>query len=472
MVSNLPKLSRWRPFLKINTWWEIARYGLIGVGLILAITIAYFAFFTLIYWFSALLLSEVNRYVVVFLAVVITLLLLHPLKEWTQSLIDHFFFVETIGFKEKIDTICQLLTRIDNRVKLKQLLAEQIPAQLQVYAVSLHADPQPDIPVGLTLPLSMGLRPLGYLTISPRRSGLLFGYYELLALQQLQNQVSLVLSGIQLTEARQTAEKTDQLKISLLTNVSHELWTPLNAVINATGLVADGALGEINSSQAEFLNQAVQGSEYLMKLLNDILDITKIETGQLTLQPETVEINQIIEDALPMLQGMLQQKSIQIKTQLDPLGPATLADRMRVRQILLNLLSNAIRFTKEGEIWVRTRSDGEKIYISVADTGMGIAPEKLPLIFEDYQQISSPLETAVYRRRHQGTGLGLSIVRALVELHGGRISVESQPGRGSTFTFTLPIVSGPLQPPAANGQRQITKAPAYGHTSGKNRNTP
>ncbi len=431
---------QWLPFLKIKTGWEIGRLALMGWGFVLAAIFTYLTIFSLIHWFSALLLQEVNRSVAVFATTVTTLLFLRPFYDWSQKIVDRLFFPEMVNLKDKIDLLCRELTKIDNRAALKQFLGEKIPPQLRVNEVFLRQEPQPETDKGLILPLEMGTRFLGFLTIGPKRSGRSFGFTERSALRQLQEQISLVLSGIQLAEAREAAEKADQLKLNFLANVSHELRTPLNTLINSTGLVADGALGEINEAQAEFLNRAVQGSEHLMKLLDDILDITKIETGQLTLQPEVINLKEVIEEALPLARGMLQQKPIQLTVEFEDNLPLLRADRLRIRQILLNLLSNAIKFTQEGSIWVRAWLESDLIFVSVEDTGIGIPPEGLPLIFEDYQQFAGQHQQQLQfeRRRYLGTGLGLSITRALVELHEGQIWAESEMGRGSVFTFSLP----------------------------------
>jgi signal transduction histidine kinase len=205
----------------------------------------------------------------------------------------------------------------------------------------------------------------------------------------------------------------------------------------------------------------------LLKLLNDIFDITKIETGQLTLQPELINLSDVIEETLPMVKSMLQQKPIDLNVELAANLPPFMADRLRLRQILLNLLSNAIKFTQEGVIRVGAWLDGNIILVSVADTGIGIAPENLPLMFEDYQQLSGQPQRLFRfgRRRHLGTGLGLSITKALVELHGGRIWVESELGRGTTFSFTLPlspakVVNGRRL--MANGRQKVEPARVYG----------
>lgn len=462
MGRNYSKL----PFLKISAGWEAARLGLIGIGFTLAAISTYLTTFSLIYWFSGLLLQEVNRSLAVFSTTLITLFLLSFLYEWSQRGVDRLFFPDTAHFKEKIETICHQLAEIASREKLRQFLNEEIPARLMVEGVYLHAEAQPETASGLTLPLEMGTRSLGFLTIGPKRSGRSFGQTEQVALKQLQEQISLVLSSIQLAEAREAAEKTDQLKINFLTNISHELRTPLNTVINSTGLVADGALGEINEAQAEYLNRAVQGSEHLLKLLNDIFDITKIETGQLTLQPELINLDDVIEETLPMVKGMLQQKPVDLSVELAANLPPFMADRLRLRQILLNLLSNAIRFTQAGAIQVRAWLDDNNILVSVGDTGIGIAPESLPLVFEDYRQLSGQPQRQFHfeRRRHLGTGLGLSITKALVELHGGRIWVESELGRGTTFSFMLPLSPAKItngRKLMARGRQKVEPAKVY-----------
>lgn len=444
MTSNLPPQDRrWVPFLEISTGWETGRLALTWFGFALATVFTYLTVFSLIYWFSALLLQEVNRNVAVFATALTTLLLLRQLYDWLQKIVDRLFFPDMVHFREKIELICHKLTGIDNRAALKQFLSETVPAELRVKRVSLSQEPQLKTGKGFILRLEMGARFLGFLTIGPRQSGHAFGYTERQALRQLQEQISLVLSGIQLAEAREAAEKTDQLKLNFLTNVSHELRTPLNTIINSTGLVADGALGEINEAQAEFLNQAVQGSEHLLELLNDILDITKIETGQLTLQPEVVNLREVVEEVLPMARSMLQQKPIEVKVELEDKLPLLMADRLRIRQVLLNLLSNAIKFTPQGAVKVRAWQAGDLTYVSVEDTGIGIPRQSLPLIFEDYQQLVGQQyeQLRFERRRHLGTGLGLSITKSIVELHGGQIWVESELERGTTFTFTLPSMA-------------------------------
>jgi len=429
------------PLLRFEAWWEVIRAGLTWFVLALIMALVYITFSIFIGGFSTLLFETGKHGTTVFFSTLLTLLLLHPLKSETQRIVDNLFFPDTANFKFEVDSACQTLTNTNSRRELRQFLTHRLPEQLQVASIALHNQPPPEMPNTLTLPLEMGRRALGYLTIGPKRSGRSFSHQERTALKQLQEQVSLVLSAIQLAQAREEAEKVAQLKSDFLTNISHELRTPLNVVINSTGLVADGALGPIDSEQATYLHRAVQGSEYLMSLLNDVLDITKIESGQLTLRLAETDLRAVVEDALSIVRGMLQNKPVELRVEITDGLPPVIADRVRVRQVLLNLLSNAVKFTKEGYILIKIWHNPRAAYISVEDSGIGIAKENLPLIFEDYQQISINHHTGLQfeRRRHLGTGLGMPITKALVELHGGEIWVESEPDRGSTFTFTLPL---------------------------------
>ncbi len=454
MLHNSAKKYRAAlPFVWFGTWWEVVRTGLIGFGFAAAILLTYVFFFIFIDWFGSLLFEGSSYSATVFLAVLFTLFLLPPLKQEVQQIVDNLFFPDTARFKNKIDWACRALTEFSSREELRRFLENLLPEQVGVEFIKLQGDGyQPELAGDATLPLSLGGRTFGYLLVGPKSSGRAFSLDEKTALNQLQEQVSLVLSGLHLAQAREEAEKIAQLKSDFLTNISHELRTPLNTVINSTGLVADGALGEIAPEQADFLHRAVQGSEYLLYLLNEILDITKLESGQLTLRLAPVDIKDIIEDGVIMVRGMLQGKPVQLKMAIAENVSSVMADRVRIRQVLLNLLSNAVKFTKKGHILVAAWQELDAVYISVKDTGIGIAQENLPLVFEDYQQVSLKYHKDLKfdRRRHLGTGLGMPIARALVELHGGQIWVESELGRGSTFTFTLPLQQ---KTPSTNGTK-------------------
>jgi signal transduction histidine kinase len=442
MAQTILKIPQMSQYLKTKAAWEIARTGLIWVSTGVAGGAALIVLLATIRGLWLLLFGQVSSRFVIVLSTLIIMLLLSACRRWMQSLVDFLFFPDTAGFLEKVDQACHILPEITTRSELRRLL-EDLPVQWQVRNISLHDDLILEARDSLTLPLKMGTRSLGYLTVGPKHSARTFSDEERAALEQFQEQISLVLSGIQLAEAQEAARKTEQLKINFLTNISHQLTTPLNTVINSTGLVADSALGPANEEQQEYLNRAVNGSEYLMRLLNEILDITKIETGQLTLRLEEIDLREVIDDALTIVRAILQNKPVELKVEVADNLPTVKADRIRVRQILLNLLSNAEKFTPHGVIWLRAWPQDDQILISVQDTGIGIARENLPLIFEDYHQVQSRATTGMManRRRHLGTGLGMPVTRALVELHGGRIDVESELGEGTTFIFTLPLFS-------------------------------
>ncbi len=436
-------------FFKFEAEWEVIRAGVILLCFLLLIFIVFLAIFNLTGWFETLFFDSTSHESLIFLSTVITLFTLRPLQSGTQSIVDTLFFPDTANLKDNIAAATRTLTEINTRQELQDFLIQVLPNRLHVNGIFFHEQPQSVLQHALTLPLNMGQRSMGYLTIGPKKSGRSFSFEERGWFRQLQDQVSLVLSGLELAEARKDAEKAAQLKIHFLTNISHELRTPLNSVINSTGLVADGILGEIDPEPADFLNRAVSGSEYLLHLLDDILDITKIESGELTLKLGEVDFITILNDTLSIVRSTLQNKNVELKFDIADNLPMLMVDRTRIRQVLLNLLSNAVKFTTEGFIWVRAWEKQGTVFIGVEDTGIGIAPENLSLIFEDYQQVSpnQHQDLRIKQRRHAGTGLGMPITKALVELHGGHIWVESEQGKGSIFTFTLP----PLKQDTNNG---------------------
>ena len=435
VLRNRPDFPR----LEIKRRWQAVRSCLILAVLSLATPLTFLAILTTLDWLR--LFFGGGDVPAMILSTLATLFVFPYLRRWSKHLVDFLFFPDTAGFKEEVDAACQALIEIDDRISLKDFLTYQLPSKLCIDNVVLSEGNEP-IPLNsLKLPLEMSGRFLGTLWVGQKCSGRSFADEELSALKQLQEQVSLVLSVIQLKEAREIAEQTDRLKSNFLSNISHELRTPLNSVINLTGLVADGSLGPISREQAKFLQQAVKGSEYLMNLLDDILDMTKIETGQLTLRFEWIELPEIIEEAVTIARSMLKNKQVRLEAEIVTELPAIIADRLRLRQILLNLLSNASKFTQEGYILVKAWLEQETVFVSVEDTGIGIAKEDLPLIFQDYRQFLqlNKADKLFTRRRHLGTGLGMSITQALVELHGGQIKVKSEVRQGSTFIFTLPI---------------------------------
>ncbi len=440
--SNLTENYRLPAWPVAAKRWQGIRLGLIWGGWGLALCLAFLAILTGLDWLWLLLAGQLRSIASLVGATLLTLLLASPLYRWSHTLIDLFFFPDTTRLKEESDRACQTLIHINTRADLENFLITKLPVRLQVEFITMQEKGGHDSSPGVRLPLEMGERFLGTLAIGPKCSGRSFDTDEMAALERLGEQVALVLSVLQLQEARETAERVDRLKNNFLTNISHELRTPLNAVINSTGLVADEMLGPLDETQTIYLRRAVDGSEHLMKLLDEILDITRLEAGELRLQLERFDIGEIIEAVVPMVQAVLADKPVQFEIDLPDDLPHIVADRLRVRQILLNLLSNAIKFTNDGSISIRARFKKDKVFVSVEDTGVGIAPDDLSLIFEDYKQIlrRGNVDKLMSRRRHLGTGLGMPIAKALVELHGGQITVHSEVNAGSIFTFSLPAV--------------------------------
>jgi len=239
---------------------------------------------------------------------------------------------------------------------------------------------------------------------------------------------------------REIADKSRQLeaasqhKSEFLANMSHELRTPLNAIIGFSEVLAQGMFGEINEKQTEYLHDILESGRHLLSLINDILDLSKIEAGRMELELTEFDLPQAIQNALTLVRERALRRGIALHHLIDNRVADVRADERKVKQVLLNLLSNAIKFTPEGgRIEVRAaRADG-MVEVSVTDTGVGIAPEDQETVFEEFRQVGTADKKA------EGTGLGLALSRKFVELHGGRIWVTSQVGVGSTFTFTLPV---------------------------------
>jgi signal transduction histidine kinase len=229
-------------------------------------------------------------------------------------------------------------------------------------------------------------------------------------------------------------ETASRHKSEFLANMSHELRTPLNAIIGFSQVLRERFFGELNEKQEEYVGDILSSSEHLLALINDILDLSKVEAGQVELEIAQFSLREALERGVVMVKERATRNGVEVSLALDPSIGVVEGDERRIRQVLFNLLSNAVKFTPAGgSVQVRSaRLDGD-VRVSVADTGPGIAPEDHERIFEEFQQ------TAVGARQREGTGLGLALSKRLVELHGGRIWVESAPGEGSTFTFTLPV---------------------------------
>jgi len=295
------------------------------------------------------------------------------------------------------------------------------------------------------VPLTSGYRVSGMISLQNLEREHAFSETDVRLLETLASSMSVALENASLfdetqrlfleaKEARTAAEQADQAKSAFLSSMSHELRTPLNAIINFVEMVARGMIGPVNQEQVELLDQALYSSKHLLNLINDVLDISKIQAGQLTLFIEDeVSVQVIIETTLSIVGGLLQEKNLQLIRDIDPHLPMISCDRRRLRQVLLNLISNAIKFTDKGTITVSVKNQGQDLLFAVIDTGLGIPPDKQDLIFEPF------IQTENGERQLQGTGLGLPISRSLIRAHGGKLWVESEGGEGSAFFFTLPV---------------------------------
>jgi PAS domain S-box-containing protein len=241
----------------------------------------------------------------------------------------------------------------------------------------------------------------------------------------------------QLEARNRDVEKANRLKSEFLASMSHELRTPLHTIIGFSELLSEELEGPLSPKQKRFVGHILQDSRHLLELINDILDLSKIESGRLELQIGSFEFPACVDEVLGGIQPQAAAKQIRIENR-NTFRETLCADRLRVKEILYNLLSNAVKFTPEGGfVWVESAVHDEFLQVTVGDTGIGIVPEEQELVFEKFYQVGSTTKGT-----REGTGLGLAITRKLVELHGGRVSLHSKPGEGTRFTFTLPL-SGP-----------------------------
>ncbi|MFZ2987934.1 sensor histidine kinase [Ideonella sp.] len=254
------------------------------------------------------------------------------------------------------------------------------------------------------------------------------------------------LQGLYRNMSSTIAEKTRDLEMAnrhkseFLTNMSHELRTPLNAVIGFSDVLREELFGSLNPKQLEYTNDIHAAGEHLLALINDVLDLSKIEAGQMNLDLDWVEVPALLEAAAAMMRERCMRQSLTLKLDLAPELDHWTLDARRFKQVLLNLLSNAVKFTPAGgEVRLSAGlSDSEGLWVEVSDTGVGIASEHQALVFEEFRQVGDDI-----LRKAEGTGLGLPLVRRLVRLHGGEVSLRSVVGRGSTFHFNLPPAEAP-----------------------------
>ena len=239
---------------------------------------------------------------------------------------------------------------------------------------------------------------------------------------------------LEIEDKSRQLEAASQHKSEFLANMSHELRTPLNAIIGFSDVLLEETFGELKDKQQQYIGIILESGRHLLSLINDILDLSKIEAGRMELEPADFDLPGAIDNALTLVRERAGRRGITLGRAIDEHVGMIRADERKVKQVLLNLLSNALKFTPEGgRIDVRTAVRERLVEVSVADTGVGIAPEDQEAVFEEFRQVGTA------DKKVEGTGLGLALSRKFIELHGGRISVKSLVGAGSTFTFTIPV---------------------------------
>ena len=292
----------------------------------------------------------------------------------------------------------------------------------------------------LAMPLLFEAQTLGVLTVWRREAGE-FGPEVTSLLQTFASQCVLAIRNARLF--RELEHKSRQLEVAsqhkseFLANMSHELRTPLNAIIGFSEVLSERMFGELNEKQDEYLKDIHASGQHLLSLINDILDLSKIEAGRMELEVTHFDLPMAIENALTLVRERAGRRNITLQMSVDGQLGEVRADERKIRQVVLNLLSNAIKFTPEGgRIEVGAVLKDGVVEVSVSDTGVGIAPEDHEAVFEEFRQVGTA------EKKAEGTGLGLTLCRKFIELHGGRIWVKSEVGAGSTFTFTIPVRHG------------------------------
>jgi signal transduction histidine kinase len=277
------------------------------------------------------------------------------------------------------------------------------------------------------------------LAISPVRSNgsVAFSAFVRDITERRRAEAELAHKNQELAFARDQAEEASRAKSAFLANMSHELRTPLNAIIGFSDVLLEHMFGEMTAKQESYIKNIHSSGKHLLSLINDILDLSKIEAGRMELDLSKVHIPSALQNAMMLVGERARRHAIALSCNIDPQIGDVAADERKFKQIMLNLLSNAVKFTSDGgRVDVDARLLNGHLEVSIRDTGVGIAENDQTAVFDKFRQVGRH-----YSAKQEGTGLGLALTRRFVELHGGTIRLESEPGKGSIFTFTIPVRS-------------------------------
>jgi signal transduction histidine kinase len=320
-----------------------------------------------------------------------------------------------------------------------RVLLEGRPVQV----ADIRADPEYtmvggfDFPTVLGVPLLREGTPIGVVILA-RNKVRAFTDKQIELAATFADQAVIAIENVRLFDEIQDKsrqlEVASQHKSQFLANMSHELRTPLNAILGYTELIADGVYGEPSEKMLTVLRRLESNGKHLLGLINDVLDLSKIEAGQLVLELSDYSLEDIAQTVRSTLEPLASDKKLAFKVEVPPKLPAGHGDGRRLTQVLINLVGNAIKFTDAGEVLITAGANNGSFLLSVRDTGPGISAADQAKLFQEFQQADNAIT-----RKKGGTGLGLAISKRIIEMHGGKIWVESQPGQGSTFAFTLPI---------------------------------
>jgi signal transduction histidine kinase len=298
----------------------------------------------------------------------------------------------------------------------------------------------------MAVPMIVGDRIIGVLDLQSDKLDS-FTDEDLNIQRTLASQIAIAIENarqyVEQVEISEKLREVDRLKSEFLASMSHELRTPLNSIIGFADVLLEGLDGDLNERMEEDVRLIRDSGRHLRELIGDILDMSKIEAGRMELRYEEIDLRQMANDIMATAQPLANQKSLSMHLDLDPKVGFVTADRTRLRQVLWNIMGNAIKFTEKGSVSLSLQDRGDHVLFAIRDSGIGIKEENIPIVFEQFRQIDGGLN-----RSASGTGLGMPITKKLVEIHGGEIWIESVYGQGSTFLFTVPY-NPPQQKPTS-----------------------